>query len=145
MAVNVALSMVGYARLGSPTQFTVTLSNTGGSDVDVSAGALTVTTASGLPSAACNIPPLVFPPNRSATVTASGTLLVPMTAIFFGASSSGAGPAASDQFAVTANFTFSDDSTASSPILLVGLAEPTTPITPVTLDFSKAGNSSMFL
>lgn len=80
MAITATLTVPGNIIAGAVTNMVLTITNAAASDVTVSSISPVVIPGT----VSCTIPPPVFPPNKSSTVTASGgTLSVPLQAVFY--------------------------------------------------------------
>lgn len=88
MAITCALTMSPNVIAGQPARGMLTITNAAGSDVTVSSIAPVVSQSNGQPAGQAGLAfqfrAVVFPPNASSTVTASGgTLNVPVEFVFF--------------------------------------------------------------
>jgi hypothetical protein len=83
MAMSATMTVPSNVIAGRPMVAMLTISNTGGSDVTVTSIQALVTTAGpALGTPVYNFQEPTFPPNKSKTVTASGSLIVPMPIVF---------------------------------------------------------------
>ena len=133
MATVVSITQPQAALFGTPTQFTVSVQNTAGSNITLSSLVLFATTPGGNPATACAISPLVVTPELGTGVAggnqltvlllASTTMYFQFSACFFGQPIAGTPAQASNQFWLTANAVTTDGSVSSSP-LQVSLSLP---------------------
>lgn len=149
------LSQPAAAMYGRPTTLQLTITNTSSTTAyTVSSVNVWATTTRGAPAVSCRIQQPAPTVNGATDVAASGTLVVPISAQFFGQPVVGVPSAANENFLVTAQVTYSDGSAIACSPLAVNLQDPIwgligSPPGPAfvisSLQFSTPANSGLHL
>ena len=134
MAVSALLVQPLPALTGRPTTFVLTVSNSGGSNVNVVSAQPTVTTPQGLPSMAYNLSQPISTVGQglaqvggsqfNVVVPAGGSVSFTFSVCFFGPLVNGGPTQPASVFMVGANVMTSDGSVFTPPVLQVDLNAP---------------------
>lgn len=142
MAVTAVLAVDDASRSsGQLANFVLTLSNSGGSDVEVEAFS-----ANGQPSSACNISGLSFYPSTNRTIAAAGTLIASFSAVFFTNVRQDDADTEDTTQTVVASVTLDDGSTVASNVVTMTVSPlETSEAAPAVgqLDFRTNNNSDL--
>lgn len=166
MTMTALIQKPRHAVFGQPTNFVLTVSNSGASPVNVNSISVTVTNPDGKLATACTVGPVVTPTGTglaavggyqfNVQVPASGSYVFPFDCQFFGSGIAGSPAEPQPTFVVSANILDSTGTTFSPPQLSVNLNRPvfgTPPGAPPNqvpsnfgaVDFSTPKNSGLLL
>lgn len=166
MTMTALLRKPNHAVFGQPTNFTLTVSNSGGSPVNVNSISISVTNPDGTLATACTVGPVVAPVGTglaaiggyqfNVQIPNAGSYVFPFDCQFFGTAVTGSPATPQPTFLVSANILDSTGTTFSPPQLSVNLNRPVFGLPPGAppnqvpsvyggLDFSTPKNSGLLL
>lgn len=134
MTMTAVIRKPQHAVFGQPTNFTLTVSNSGASPVNVNSISISVTNPDGTLATACTVGPVVTPTGTglaavggyqfNVQVPNAGSYTFPFDAQFFGSGIAGSPALPQPTFVVSANILDSTGTTFSPPQLSVNLNRP---------------------